>query len=536
MPLFNAITLIIGGLIFFIFALQVITRAFQNLSGVYLKVAINLLAKSRISGALIGAILSFLLASTSGATVLLVGMGDSGLITLRQALAVILGAAVGTSLTVQVIAFDIGNWSLYLITAGFLLRVFGRYERWRDVGEAIFGLGMLFFGLALMKSGAQASETTEGIRSLRGFLSTVSANPFYLFLLGIGATAVLQSSATTLALAFAFGFPAASAIPVAIGASIGTCTAGLVSGIASKPIGRQIAIGHFVMKLLAGLFFMAILPGFTTSVEKWSERLNVSSPERIIANANTLYTVLMALIFLPILPVIGELVVWMTRRKPQSQPAAEISVRDLDEPEAAVDRARKQVVRMGRTALDMLRKDLPAFVVGPYKVTDSILAGEESLDTYDAVLSDFLSRLDESRLSPRANKNRTRLLYAVKNIEYLGDVLASELVPLALKKSRKGLEFSIEGAQHFERFHRLVADDLAETVDLLEGLPANARRVLDNEARVDALRQEIVEAHIRRVSHGVRADAETTRVLLDAVAALRTIHYYTTDIVKVLES
>jgi phosphate:Na+ symporter len=536
MPLFNAITLIVGGLIFFIFALQVVTRSFQNLSGVYLKVAINLLAKNRLSGALIGVVLSFLLASTSGATVLLVGMGDAGLITLRQALAVILGAAVGTSLTVQVIAFDIGNWSLYLVAAGFLLRVFARYERWRDVGDAVFGVGMLFFGLAMMKSGAQASESTESIRSLKGFLATVSANPFYLFLLGIGATAILQSSATTLAMAFAFGLPVVSAIPMAIGASIGTCTAGLVSGIASRPIGRQIALGHFVMKLLAGLFFMTILQGFINSVETWSTRLHVSSPERVIANANTLYTALTALIFLPMLPLVEELVAWITRRQRRALPVADLSARDLDEPEAAVDKARRQVVRMGRTALDMLRQDLPAFMVGPHKVTDDILAGEDSLDTYDAVISDFLSRLDESRLSPRANKDRTRLLYAVKNIEYLGDVLASELVPLALKKSRKGLEFSIEGAQHFERFHRLVADDLAETIDLLEGLPANARRVLDNDAHVDTLRQEIVEAHIRRVSHGVRADAETTRILLDAIAALRTIHYYTTDVVKVLES
>ncbi len=434
----NAITQVLGGLIFFAFGLQVITRAFERVSGVYLKVALNLLARNRFTGVLVGAVVSFLFASTSGATVLLVNMGDAGLLTLRQALAVTLGAAIGTTLTVQIIAFDIGDWSIYIIGAGFLLMTFGRYDRRRETGRAVFGVGLLFFGLLMMKGGVQSSVAAQGLSGMRQWLSAVSANPFYLFLLGIVATAVLQSSATTLAVAFAFGLSVPAAIPVALGASVGTTAAGLVSGIASKPIGRQIAIGHLLMKLLGAAFFMMILPYFTRSVAMWSARMNVHSPARIIANANTLYNVLNALIFLPLLPVVAEVVTSIAGRRRMPPVIEGLSLDDLDDAPRAVEKARAQVVKMGRTALEMLRQDLAAFIGGEHKVTDAILAGEDNLDTYDAVLSDFLARISEADLDAAANTRRSHLLYVVKDLEHVGDVLAHGPRPSGSKENPQG--------------------------------------------------------------------------------------------------
>lgn len=536
MPLVSAVTQILGGLVFFIFGLQVITKAFERLSGAYLKVAVNLLARNRLTAVVAGAIMSFLLASTSSATVLIVGMGNAGLLTLRQALAVTLGAAIGTTLTVQVIAFDVGNWAIYLAAAGLLVRSLARYERRRDIGSAAFGVGLLFFGLSMMKWGVQTSTAAESLIGFRDFLARMSANPFYLFLAGAAATAILQSSATTVAMAFALNLPVGAALPLALGASVGTCAAGLVTGAAAGPTGKRIAMGHLVMKLLGASFFMMILSHFTDAVVDWNRELGITTRERVIANAYTLYNVLNAVIFLPLIPAVAEFVQSVTGRSSVPAPVEGMSLENLEDPPRALENARRQAVKMGRIAVKMVREDLTAFLVNAHKVTDEITAGEEALDTYDAVLSDFLARIDDSRLEPRDRRRRSALLYAVKDIEHIGDVLAQEMVPLARKKARKGLDFSIEGAQQFERLHRLVADDLQEAIDLLEGIPADAARVLANEARVDALRREAVESHIRRISEGVTADEETTRILLDAVASLRSIHYYAGDIVKVLES
>jgi len=533
----DSIAPIIAGLVFFALGLQTLRYAIEKLSGAYLKVALNLLAGNRFFAALVGSGSSFLLSSTAATTVLLVGMGDSGLLTLRQALPVILGAAFGTSLTVQIIAFNLGTWSIYVVAAGFLLRFVRKHEYLRITGHILFGLGIVFFGMALMKAGVRDGINSPGLLWAERFLSGVGANPFSLFLLGIAATAVLQSSAATLALVFAFGASAETAIPVAIGASIGTCAAGLVSGIAARPIGRQIALAHLIMKLIAASLFMMLLVPFTHSVLLWSLRLGLAGPAdqaRIIAHANTLYTFLSAIVLLPLIPALEQIVLSLAGRKQLAAPLSGFSLADLDEPGRAVSKAHAQTVKMGRTALSMLRGTLTAFLVDSRKVAWDIESSRERLDTSDIVLSDLLRRLDENRLSAGENRTRNRLLYVIRDIAYIGDVIARELVPLAQAKSKKGLDFPIEGAQQFERFHRLVAGDLSEILDLLEGLPASGDAVLAHAPAVDALRRNLAQAHVHRASQGVTADVETGRILLDAVAALRVIHYYVCDMVDLL--
>jgi phosphate:Na+ symporter len=534
MTFIGAIVEITGGLVFFVFGLQTVNRAVDRLSGAHLKVALHLLTRNRVTGILVGVVFSFLLSSTSAATVLLVGMGDAGLLTLRQALAVVLGAAIGTSLTVQIIAFDVGAWAVYIIIAGFALRTFARRRHWRYAGGAVFGIGLVFFGLAMMKAAAHPTMLALGLGASRSLLAGITVNPFYIFLIGVGATAILQSSAVTLALAFATGASVAEAIPLALGASIGTCAAGIISGIAARPVGRQIALGHFIMKLLGASFFMLILVPFTNTVEIYGARLGIVSQQRVIAHANTLYNCLNALIFLPIIPLIERVVLLIAGRARLPAALSGFSISDLEDPPGAVAKARAQTVNMGRAALLMLRKDLSAFLVDAGKVADDIVAAGRSLDMYDTVLSDFLRRIDEGRLGSADNQMRNRLLYVIRDVGYIGAVVTRELAPLASRKSRKGLDFSIEGSQQFEAFHRLVADDFAEAIDLLEGLPASPERVLANSARVEALRQSLAQAHIHRVSQGVTADVETSRILLDAVAALRVIHYYVCDMVELL--
>lgn len=535
MPLAQALSGIVGGLVFFLIGLHIVNEAFERLSSRYIKVALNLLTNHRPGGVFVGIVMGFLLTSSSASTVLLVGMGGAGLLTLGQALAVVLGAAIGATLVIQVIAFDIGNWSLYLIAAGFLIRAVARYQRGRDLGIIVAGVGFLFYGLALMKGAVGASGAVTQFDGLRAFLTQLSRNAFYLFLAGIAAAAVLQSSAATLAVVFALGLPFEAAVPVVLGAAIGTTAGGLVSGAIGRPIGRQIALGHFIMKLFGASFFMLILPWFIHAVEVWSYGARMTSGARVIANANTIFNVANALIFLPLLPLVERFVVSITDGHAAARPMPGLSYADLEDAAAAVEKARERVAAMGRTVLAMLRKDLTAFAVDAHKVTDEILRSEDTVDTWDAVLTDFLSRIDEARLSPEANETRNRLIYVTKDIEYISDIVASELVPLARKKSQKGLDFSIEASVEFDRLHRLVADDLSTALDLLEGKAADAARVLDDAGRIDAFRGDMVRSHIRRVQKGVVADVLTSRIFLDAVASLRVIHYYIWDIIQVIE-
>ncbi len=536
MSLYQAIAFLAGGLVFFVFGLENVNRSIGRLSGAYLKVALNLLTSNRIAGAAVGAVSSFLLASTSAATVLFAGMGDTGLLTLRQALPVMLGAAVGTTLTVQIIAFDVGNWAVFIIVAGFLFRHFAGRQYWRDAGRAVFGLGLVFYGIAMMKNGVQTATNTASLDSIRSSLATLSFNPFYLFLLGIVLTAILQSSAITMALAFAFlaNDPLAVrvAVPIALGASVGTCSAGLISGIASRPIGRQIAVGHFVMKLLGASFFMLILGPFTHTAQIWSERLGTSSNMRVIANANTLFSLLYCVIFLPLVPVVEQLVLSLVRGEKLPAPLEHFSLSDLDDAPGAVRKAHAQTARLGRTVLKMLRQVQTAFLVDAGQVVDEMKHSYAILDTCDTVLSDFLRRIDEGDLSSEDNHARSLLLYYVRDIRYIGDVAIKQLLPLAVTKSRKGLDFSIEGAQQFERYHRLIADDFCEVLDHLEGLPADLKTVLSHAHSVDAMRSAIGRSHVMRVSRGVTADIDTSRILLDAVASLRAVHYYICDMIN----
>jgi len=533
MTLIQTIAGTAGGLAFFILGLRLVTRTGLEIYGRQLEAMLYIHTSNRFKAVLGGIPFALALPSWPAAWALAGGMGHAGLLTTRQAVGIILGMPIGAALVMEAIAFEPGNWAVFVVVAGAALAPLVRHERLSMSGKILLGAGLVLFGISQMRIGADAAMDAPALDGARIVAAKLATNPFYLFVAGIVIAAALLSPVTAMALVFAFAPNAAAAIPLCLGASVGACAANWLYGLHAGRFGRRATLAHVLTKLFGASLFMLILGRFTAAMEFWNARIGITSPPHVAANANLIYALLNALIFLPLVPVVEQLVFSLAgeREEPSLPPVRSC---DLENAPLGIEKARLQTGRMGRGVLAMLRKNLSAFLVDEPSVRAELPLAYQAVDLSVAGVCELLRRVDQSRLSHRELGMRNRLSCVARDIKAVADLVAGPLSLAARMKSRAALDFSVETAQQFERFHRLVADGFAEALDLLEGLPATADRVLTDAAKVEALRQNLVASVAGSASQNPAADAEIDRIFHEAIASLRSIHYYACDMTALL--
>ena len=541
----------VGGLALFLFGMQMVRDALEEGAVARLRVVLQVLARRGVLAVVAGVVITVVLSSSATAGVLLVSLVDAGVLGLRQALGVMLGSAIGTTLTVQLFAFRLEEWSLVILAVGFLVRLLARYSRTRQVGSILLGLGLIFFGVTLLSQGVRPLVGAVGVDRLERLATVRWIGPVLVLLLATALTAVLMNSAAVVVLAFALveaGLSLEAALPIVFGANVGTCASQLLAGALGGRSGRQLALGHLLFKVIGVLLFLPFLGPFASLVERATEWTAFGGPgraalgggasRRAVANAHTMFNLANTLIFLPTL---GWLVAVVRRVLPEATapPAGtleHIDYRFLDQPETALERAHQEVMRMGRITLDTFRVLGAAVEADDTRLLDDVERRDDLIDLLDEILTDYLARLPDEQLEAEALSFKHKLLYIIKDFEHIGDFVSKEMVMLARKKSARGMQFAVGEQAELRQLGQQVQESFVWVLDFLAGRdPSTADAVLARERRLDIDQRELYYRHLERLGRGVTASRQSSSIFIDLVGLLRAIHRYLADVVRVLE-
>jgi len=495
---------LIGGLGLFIYGMMQMGDGLQKAAGDRMRRILEALTAKTWMGVVVGAVVTAVIQSSSATTVMLVGFVNAGLMTLKQAVGVVMGANIGTTMTAQLIAFDLSNLALPAVGLGFIITFFSRKKAHKYLGQVVLGFGLLFLGMTVM------TDTMKPLRDNPTFvqwLSNLGARPLLGVLAGLAMTMVIQSSSATIGLLMAaasqglIGFD--SAVPVLFGDNIGTCITAVLASIGASLSARRTAIVHVLFNVFGTILFMTLLPLFKVFVHAVTPSGDI---ERLIANAHTSFNVLNTLVWLPMAGVLARIAtaVYPGQEVVMEHGPKYLDKRMLSTPSVALELAVKELVRMAGIAREMVRDAGHALLSGKASAASkSINAREEIVDNLQAEIILYLSTLmAQGALTQQQSTRLAGMLHVVNDIERIGDH-AVNISGFAIDRAEQSLEFSDEAKSELEDLFGRVDEVISDAVQALErNDPALAQDVWEKEKYIDELEDVLRTSHLRRLNQG----------------------------------
>ena len=432
-----------GGLALFLFGLEFLAEGLKKVAGETLRTILARLTVNRFTGALTGAIVTGVLNSSSVTTVLVVGFVTAGIMSLSQSVSIIMGANIGSTVTAQILAFNIAYYALIPIAVGFFMSFSGKTERAKYFGMMLMGLGLVFYGMGLMSDGMKPLRSYEPFMEILGKMEL----PLYGILVGAIFTGMVQSSAATVGIAIAMASEGLLTLPagiaLALGANIGTCVTALLAAMGKPTEAVRAAVVHISFNVLGVLVWLPLL-SFLTDLAIWispsveglegSAKLAAETP-RQIANANTMFNVINTLLFISFTTWFARLAQWLIPEKKLPEGVI-IQPEFLDEnalkaPSVAIENVRHEINRAGEITLSMLKQLGPAMDSRNKARLDAIARKDDEVDILETEILKYLGRLRQGLLTEKESHVHQGLMTAMVNLENLADVIETDLVALA---------------------------------------------------------------------------------------------------------
>lgn len=495
----------LGGLGLFLFAIKYMGDGLQKAAGDRLREILDRFTTNPIMGVLVGILVTILIQSSSGTTVITVGLVSAGFMTLRQAIGVIMGANIGTTVTAFIIGFDVGTYSYPIMALGAVLLFFFKKDRIQNIGQILFGFAGLFIGLEMMGDGMKP------LRELEAFVDltvSFSDHPILGVVAGTVFTLIVQSSSATVGILqglYAEGLiPLGGALPVLFGDNIGTTITAVLAALAASVAARRAAAAHVIFNVLGTIIFLLILPLFVNYVDWISGILNLEDKMQI-AFAHGTFNVINTLIQLPFVGLIALIV---TKLVPGEDATVEYGAKYLDKtligqsPSIALGQAKEEVVRMGEFSVKGIQESMDYLFTGDNKHANMTVQLEEAINNLDRVTTDYLVELSKESLSENDSKLHHSLFQNIRDIERVGDHFEN-LVELIQAKDSNRVKFSDEATQELKEMYELVLDTVSLAVLALDKQSKDfAREVLSKEDRIDELERVLRKRHILRLNKG----------------------------------
>lgn len=493
---------VFGGLALFLFGMKMLSGGLEKLAGTKLQEMLEKLTDNPLKGACFGAFATALIQSSSLLMVTMIGLINAGLLTLEQAVGVMLGQEIGTSFTGQLAAFRIGDLCFLMITLGFIMRNLLKSSKGRNAGEAVLGIGILFLGMEAMSSGVSPLKDNPLFTNL---ILTFSENPIFSVATGAVFTGIVQSSSATTGLVLAMGMSNAidltSAIELIFGANIGTCVTAQLASIGSSLSSRRAALAQLIINVAGVIIFLPFLLPFCKMMASTS-----SSLPRQIANAHTVFNVIVSLI---IFPFVGALVGAVKRIIPGEEKAVERKVKFLDDktltmPSIAISEACKEVNRLGDIVNDMLKRAEKALMGDDERAARWVIEEEDELvDDLCNAIERFVDAIMDRDLDEKQLHKCIQLGHNVIDIERVAD-LANNLAEACQEKLRNDIPFSPQAQEELGTLFQKVRQAYDLSIKSLKTEDRKlAQRVLRLEDRVDILEAKFRESHVRRLEEGI---------------------------------
>lgn len=513
---------VIGGLGLFMYGIAEMSEGLHKASGDRMRRILHKLTGSPFRGVLVGAGITSVIQSSSATTVMVVGFVNAGLMSIVQALGVIFGANIGTTITGQLIAFKLTDYALPIIGVGMFMLLLAKKKTHKYIGEFLLGFGILFLGLHILTQVIQPLKQYPWFENL--FIS-FSNNPFLGIFAGFLVTAVLQSSSVStgmvIGLAMVNLIDLKAAIPLVLGCDIGTCVTALIASTGTNVSARRAAMGHVLFNIIGVVIFLPFLGVF----EKLAVVTSGNLP-RQIANANTMFKVINMLIFLPFVSFYAALLKKLVKGK-EDEEEIEYMPKYLERhllstPPIAIDAAIKEIVRV----LGITKKMVLTAMDGLYKNSarnmDRIARSEEAVDSLRTAITNYLVEIMQQELSAEESKKIPALIHAVNDVERIGDH-AENLRDLVEQKIERGLPLSNEALSELKA---MGADIDAMINCSIAALSSNdlseAKKVFEQECHINTLRDKLKNNHVKRLEQGA-CNVLSGVIFLDTISNLEKI-------------
>jgi phosphate:Na+ symporter len=526
---------LLGGTSLLLYGMRIAGEGLQKAAGSKLRRWLSTLTHTRLSALLVGAVVTAVIQSSSATTVMLVGLASAGLMSLSQTLGVILGADIGTTLTVQLLAFKILDYALLLIGVAVPMMFAFRRPQLNHLGQVLLGFGFIFLGLKLI------TETMAPLREIPlvgEVLLSLAAAPLLVVILSAGLTALIHSSAGTIAIALAFAtqglMPLMLSLPIVVGANIGTSATALISSLGAGTEARRVALAHALFKVIGAIPALLFLDRFAALVA-----LTSNEPARQVANAHTIFNLALAL---GLLPFTGPLAESLRRLVPEERDEdAELKPRYLDpqvldSPALAIGQATREALRVADIAESMVRDSIEVFLHNDAELLEEIVRRDDQIDYLEAEIKRYLTRLSEGTLTEELSRQEISLLYTINDLEHIGDIVSKSLLQsLGRKKVDAQATFSGEGMREIVDLHAKVCENLELAI---AAYATNSReladKVLRHKVRINEIERALRQAHIERLHRGLRDSIETSSIHLDVLNDLKRINSHATNIAYVV--
>jgi phosphate:Na+ symporter len=493
---------VLGGLTLFLFGVRMLSGGMEKIAGDKIQEWLERMTAGRLRAALFGTGVTAVMQSSSLMMATMIGLINTNLMTLEQAVGMMMGDEIGTTITAQIVAFDIDDLAYLFIALGFILIEFLPRGKWQDYGEVIMGFGTLFLGMNLMSDALRVLTTIPAVEM---WLVTMGQNVLAGLLAGTVVTAIVQSSSAVTGLAVAMGMSQAitleGAVAILLGANIGTCATGLIASSRLSRAARQASIAQILINVIGVLIFLPFFSPFTRLVS-----LTASELPRQIANAHTIFNVAVSAI---LFPFVGHIARAARRLVPEKEGKEARLTAYIDEmqysiPAVALTEALNELIRMGEMTAQMIERSRMALIEGNMDAAQWVLVQEdEFVDPVTDVLEGFVNALMRENLSVSQQRRCFQLKNLLTDIERVGD-LAEDLAEAAQKKVNSKTEFSPAAMQDLDRLCQHAYDTYSLALRALQaGDRALAQRACRMEDEFDHLYIEARQGHIERLEAGI---------------------------------
>jgi phosphate:Na+ symporter len=534
-----------GGLALFLFGMDQMAEALKAVAGDRMKIILSRLTTNRWMGAMTGAFVTAVIQSSSVTTVLVVGFITAGLMSMSQSIGVIMGANIGSTFTAQIIAFNVTQYALLMVAAGFYLLFATKQEKTRYYGAMIMGLGLLFYGMGVM------GDAMAPLRSYQPFLDLMShmENPLLGILVGTLFTALVQSSAATTGIVIviaAQGFITLPAgIALAFGANIGTCVTALLAAIGKPREAVRAAVVHVLFNVFGVLLWVGFIDQLAQLVTLVSpthpeltglERLAADTP-RQIANAHTIFNVANTLIFIGLAGQFARFVEWLVPDKPLEEVVITkpryLDEELLDTPSLALERVRLEIGHMGGRVKAMLQDIMPAILAGDRLMLKQVARIDDEVDLLHRAIISYLGRISRKRLTEEQTREFMSLMAAANDLENIGDIIETDLVHLGNQRISQGVSVSDSTREVLTRLHDVVSSTAAlATAAVVDKDLSSAENVISMKADINRLMTSAALHQARRLVAEEPNRLAAYTVEMDIIEKLKRIYYFAKRMAK----
>lgn len=523
---------LLGGLGLFLFGMNFMSVGLQKAAGARLRSILEAMTKNKIVAVLFGALFTAIIQSSGATTVMVVTFVNTGIMTLAQSIGIIFGANIGTTITSQLVAFNLTGIAPFILFIGAVFVMFGKKPMVKKVGEVLLGFGALFMGISLMKEAMTDLKDYQTVMNVLGSMT----NPILGILFGTVITIVVQSSSVTVSILLLMASQGLVDLPVCfyviLGCNIGSCTPAVLASLDAKKDAKR-AAGIHVMFNVFGMVIIGILLAFGMDYfESFILRISGSDIGRCVANADTFFKIFQTIIFLPLSAQFVELSRHLIPGEDEEEKEYQLlylGKQNTFTPSIAVVEATQEIERMGTMARENLDLAMEAFFDGDQKKINRVYAVENQIDFLSHEITDYLVKINQLQLPVMDAKRIGGLFHVVNDIERIGDH-AENIADAAVKSHEENMKFTKKGEREIREMHQKTMQILQESMEMFTTLDKkNLPDILDLENSIDNMERELQQNHVRRMAKG-KCLPMTGILFTDLVTGLERIADHATNI------